>query len=169
MDGEHHADFETGLTKDDKLELRVWLRLLSCANRIEQAVRSELRQEFGVTLPRFDVLSQLDRAPDGLTMGALSRRLMVTNGNVTGMVDRLVGEGLVERQPAPNDRRAQLVKLTPAGKTAFAEMIPKHQALVEQQFANLSRADLRGLHALLGELKDSIKKPLTAADRREKN
>jgi DNA-binding MarR family transcriptional regulator len=99
----------------------------------------------------------------------LSRRLMVTNGNVTGMVDRLVGEGLVERQPAPNDRRAQLVKLTPAGKTAFAEMIPKHQALVEAQFANLSRADLRGLHALLGELKDSIKKPLTAADRREKN
>jgi DNA-binding MarR family transcriptional regulator len=169
MDGEHHADFETGLTKDDKLDLRVWLRLLSCANRIEQAVRQGLRQEFGVTLPRFDVLSQLDRAPEGLTMGALSRRLMVTNGNVTGMVDRLVGEGLVERQPSPSDRRAQMVRMTPAGKAAFAKMIPEHQALVEQQFEGLSRADLRSLHALLGELKDSIKKPQTPADRREKN
>ena len=94
-------DFETGLSDDDRLELRVWLRLLACTNRIDQGVRRGLREAFEITLPRFDLLAQLDRASDGLTMGELSRRLMVTNGNVTGLIDRLVGEGLVERKPSP--------------------------------------------------------------------
>jgi DNA-binding MarR family transcriptional regulator len=150
------GDRETALTTDDRLDLRVWFRLLTCATLIERNVRQGLRGEFGITLPRFDLLSQLDRAADGLTMGELSRRLMVTNGNVTGLIDRLVAEGLVARQPAPNDRRAQMVRLTPVGKQAFDAMIPKHQDFIAQRFKGLSRAELAELHRLLGKLKTSF-------------
>lgn len=149
-------DRETALTKDDRLDLRVWFRLLTCATLIERSVRQGLREEFGITLPKFDLLSQLDRAAEGLTMGELSRRLMVTNGNVTGLIDRLVTEGLVARQPAPHDRRAQLVRLTPAGKQAFDAMIPKHQDFIAERFDGLSRAELAELHRLLGKLKTSF-------------
>lgn len=149
-------DRETALTKDDRLDLRVWFRLLTCATLIERSVRQGLREEFGITLPKFDLLSQLDRAAEGLTMGELSRRLMVTNGNVTGLIDRLVTEGLVARQPAPHDRRAQLVRLTPAGKQAFDAMIPKHQDFIADRFDGLSRAELADLHRLLGKLKTSF-------------
>lgn len=149
-------DRETALTKDDRLDLRVWFRLLTCATLIERSVRQGLREEFGITLPKFDLLSQLDRAPEGLTMGELSRRLMVTNGNVTGLIDRLVTEGLVARQPSPHDRRAQVVSLTPAGKAAFDGMIPKHQDFIAERFQGISRAELAELHRLLGKLKTSF-------------
>ncbi len=154
--GEARRDRETALTKDDRLDLRVWFRLLTCATLIEHAVRQGLRDEFGITLPRFDLLSQLDRAERGLTMGELSRRLMVTNGNVTGLIDRLVGEGLVARQAAPRDRRMSVVRLTAAGKAAFDAMIPKHQAFVADRFQCLSRSELAELHSLLGKLKTSF-------------
>lgn len=149
-------DRETSLTKDDRLDLRVWFRLLTCATHIERSVRQGLREGFGITLPRFDLLAQLDRAGEGLTMGELSRRLMVTNGNVTGLIDRLVGEGLVARTPAPHDRRAQVVRLTPAGKQAFDSMIPKHQDFIAARFQGLPRAELAELHRLLGKLKTSF-------------
>ncbi len=80
---------------------------------IEQRVRARLRERFAITLPRFDLMAQLERNPQGLKMGELSRRLMVTGGNVTGLTDQLVGEGLVERRPIPGDRRAYAVRLTP--------------------------------------------------------
>lgn len=149
-------DYETGLTENDRLDLRVWLRLLTCSNLMERSIRQTMREQFDTTLPRFDILSQLDRASDGLTMGELSRRLMVSNGNVTGLIDRLVGEGLVVREPAPHDRRAQLVRLTKGGKKAFADMVPAHAALVKEHFAGLSRDELIALHDLLGHLKDSL-------------
>lgn len=159
------GDRETGVTKDDRLDLRVWFRLLTCATHIERSVRQGLREEFGITLPRFDLLSQLDRAQDGLTMGELSRRLMVTNGNVTGLIDRLVTEGLVARQPSQHDRRAQVVRLTQAGKQAFDGMIPMHQAFIADRFQGLSRHELSELHRLLGKLKTSFEaregKPVT--------
>src|SRR5688572_7153953 len=131
---EIRRDRETALTKDDRLDLRVWFRLLTCSTLIEHAVRQGLHREFGITLPKVDLLSQLDRAGEGLTMGELSRRLMVSNGNVTGLIDRLVAEGLVLRQISPSDRRAQLVRLTPAGKAAFDAMIPKHQDFIAERF-----------------------------------
>lgn len=149
-------DRETAATADDKLELRVWLRLLSCANRIEQDVRQELRAASGMTLPRFDLLSQLERAPEGLTMGELSRRLMVTRGNVTGLIDRLVEEGLVERTPMPKDRRAHIVRLTPAGEAAFGAMLPNHEAVIAAKLGAMKRSDLRQLQTLLGRLKDHL-------------
>lgn len=159
------GDFETSLGKSDRLDLRVWLRLLTCTSLIEGQVRRGLRETFGITLPRFDLMAQLDRAPDGLTMGELSRRLMVTNGNVTGLIERLVGEGLVERQPAPDDRRAQVVRLTPAGQRALVEMLPRHHAWIEDAFAGLDDSDKRHLLDILGRLKRSINETGPTADR----
>jgi len=150
------SDFETGLTADDRMDLRCWLRLLTCATMIERTVRQKLRDEFGITFPRFDLLAQLDRAPDGLTMGELSRRLMVTNGNVTGLIDRLVEEGLVERRPAPGDRRAQLVRLTKQGKRTFDAMAPVHQRWIHDMIGSMERTDMVQLYELLGGLKRTL-------------
>ena len=109
---------------DHKDELRLWLRLLTCKEVIETEVRRRLRDSFEVTLPRFDLLAQLDRAPKGMTLGELSQRMMVSNGNVTGLVDRLVEQGLINRRPSPKDRRAQIVSLTAEGRA----VLPRHGA-----------------------------------------
>jgi DNA-binding MarR family transcriptional regulator len=150
------GDYETAVSADDHLDVRIWLRLLTCTNMIEGRVRRNLREEFDFTLPRFDLLAQLDRAETGLTMGELSRRLMVSNGNVTGLIDRLVGEGLVARKPAPADRRAQMVTLTAAGRKAFDAMWPQHQRWINAMLAGLNRKELEALFALLGKLKQSL-------------
>ena len=150
------ADYETSAQADDRMELRVWLRLLTCTNLMERRVRSRLRREFDTTLPRFDVLAQLDRAPEGLTMGALSSRLMVSPGNLTGLTERLENEGLVTRAAAANDRRAQLVRITPKGRQAFDAMTPAHAAWVTEMMAALGGADKAALLALLGKLKLSL-------------
>ncbi len=154
--GTTSPDRESGLARGDKLELRVWLRLLTCANLVERRVRAGLREAFDVTLPRFDVLAQLDRAPDGLSMGELSDRLMVSNGNVTGLVDRLVEEGLVTRVPLPQDRRQSRVKLTPSGKRSFDAMTPQHERWIEDLFAGLTRPEMAQLLDLLAKLKQSV-------------
>lgn len=145
--------------------LRVWLRLLTCSNLIEQQVRSRLREQYGITLPRFNVLAQLDAASrdavHGLTMSELSRRLMVTNGNLTGLIERLAHEGLVSRAALATDRRAQIVRLTAAGRRALHAMTPVHEQWVDDLFARLSADEHLQLHALLGKLRDSIKHSLT--------
>jgi DNA-binding MarR family transcriptional regulator len=107
---------------DHKTELRLWLRLLTCTTLIESEVRRRLRENFDVTLPRFDLLAQLDRAPNGITLGELSQRMMVTNGNITGLVDRLEDQSLVKRRPSPKDRRVQYVELTANGRKFFRTM-----------------------------------------------
>lgn len=149
------GDFESGLTQDDRLDLRTWLRLLTCANMIEGEVRARLRDEFDITLARFDLLAQLDRAGDGLTMGALSQRLMVTNGNVTALIDRLVNEGLVTRRADPDDRRAQIVELTRQGRRAFERMSAAHAEWITGLFAGLDRPELESLYTSLAKLKAS--------------
>ncbi|HLI12186.1 MAG TPA: MarR family transcriptional regulator [Alphaproteobacteria bacterium] len=153
---ERRPDFETAVRSEDRLELRIWLRLLTCANLIERRVRQQLRDRFSLTLPRFDLLAQLDRAPQGLTMGELSRRLMVSNGNVTGLIDRLLAEGLVERAPAPDDRRVQVVRLTAAGKAGFDAMAAVHEGWIAEMMVELSRGEMAGLYALLAKLKRSV-------------
>jgi DNA-binding MarR family transcriptional regulator len=151
-------DRESVLARDDKLELRVWLRLLTCANLIEGQVRAGLRETFDITLPRFDLLAQLDRAPDGLTMGELSNRLMVSNGNVTGLTERLVAEGLVARLPSGRDKRESRVKLTAQGKRIFDRMTPVHERWIDELFASLSRAEMSQLLDLLAKLKSSVQR-----------
>jgi DNA-binding MarR family transcriptional regulator len=149
-------DRESRLAHGDHEALRLWLRLLTCTCLIESSVRSELRRDFGCTLPRFDFLSQLERHPGGLRMGELSRRMMVTGGNVTGIADQLVKEGLVTREAPPDDRRAFVVRLTPAGRKAFLRMAEAHEAWVVRLFAGLSAPERRQLHALLAKLKESV-------------
>lgn len=107
--------------------LRLWLRLLTCTQLVEKQVRTALREQFDTTLPRFDLMAQLERAPDGLRMNELSRRMMVTGGNVTGITDQLVAEGLVRRIDVEGDRRAYRVCLTPKGREAFEHMARAHE------------------------------------------
>jgi len=150
-------DRESALMSDDKLELKLWLRLLTCSSLIEGEVRARLRETFATTLPRFDLLAQLDRAVDGLTMGELSSRLMVSNGNVTGLAEALVREGLVSRVPEPDDRRSLRLRLTAAGKRAFDAITPTHERWIEQMMAGLTRAEMAHLLTLLGKLKASAR------------
>jgi len=149
-------DRESALASDTKLELKVWLRLLTCTTLIERDVRQNLRERFDTTIARFDLLSQLDRAPKGLTMGELSSRLMVTNGNVTGLTDALVREGLVSRAPEPGDRRSLRIRLTAAGKQFFDAMTPVHERWIDRLMAGLTRAEMAHLLELLGKLKQSL-------------
>jgi DNA-binding MarR family transcriptional regulator len=140
-------------------ELRLWLRLLTCTHLIETRVRSALRDQFEMTLPRFDLMAQLERAPDGLKMIELSRRMMVTGGNVTGITDQLVQEDLVERVQVPGDRRAYRVRLTPRGRAQFATMARAHEDWVVDAFASLSEREIDTLHRLLGKVKQHSQPP----------
>jgi len=150
------ADAETRLHDDHHMSLRLWLRLLACTNQIEARVRSNLQTQFGTTLPRFDLMAQLERAPEGLKMSELSQRMMVTGGNVTGVTDGLEKEGLVVREVDPADRRVFRVKLTAEGERQFRRMASEHEQWVIELFADLSAKQKKQLVDLLGELKRHI-------------
>jgi len=147
------ADRETSARADDHRALRLWLRLLTCTQLLERQMRNLLRLHFGTTLPRFDLMSRLERYPDGLKMKELSHHLMVTGGNVTGIVDPLEKEGLVERLPEPGDRRAFRIRLTRAGDKAFAEMARAHEDWIISILSGLTRREHAELFRLLAKLK----------------
>lgn len=149
------ADRETIARAADHRALRIWLRLLTCTQMIERVVRSRLRGRFGTTLPRFDLMAQLERHREGLKMSELSQLLMVTGGNVTAIVDQLEREGLVERLPEPSDRRAFRIRLTRAGERSFADMARAHEAWVVDLLSGLSRKEHEELLKLLAKLKAS--------------
>jgi len=153
------SDTETRASASDTLALRLWLRMMACTNLIEGEVRSRLRQQFDITLPRFDLMAQLERVPDGLKMGELSKRMMVTGGNVTGITDQLVAEGLVVREDNPADRRAYIVKLTPEGRRAFKKMADAHRQWIAELFGGISEEQRSELHALLAALKQQLTLP----------
>ncbi len=136
--------------------LRLWLRMLTCTQLIEQRVRSRLREQFETTLPRFDLMAQLERSPEGLKMNELSRRMMVTGGNVTGITDQLEEEGLVERMAVANDRRALCIRLTDTGRKAFADMAAVHERWIIDALAGLSEREVATLHKLLGKVKQHM-------------
>ena len=146
-------DLEERARSDHHQTLRLWLRLLTCTQLVEKQVRSQLREQFDTTLPRFDLMAQLERNPDGLKMNELSRRMMVTGGNVTGITDQLVTEGLVERLDVEGDRRAYRVRLTAAGRKLFIEMARQHEAWIVASFEGLSTREVESLHKLLGKVK----------------
>jgi len=146
-------DSDDGM-KTSKERLRLWLKILKVSRRVESELREKLRSEFGSTLPRFDVMAALDRSEDGLRMSDLSGVLKVSNGNVTGIIDRLVADGLVERLAVEGDRRAMAVRLTEAGMDAFRELARVHEGWVDALFKSLDAgqaADLTGrLDAIAG-------------------
>lgn len=149
-------DLETRAKKGDHQALRLWLRLLSCTVRMENQIRLRLRREFGTTLPRFDLMAQLDRSPGGLRMNELSRQLMVSGGNVTGITDQLELEGLVVRTPYPGDRRAFTVKLTDHGSKRFREMAARHEQWIIELLGGLSRDEKELMINELWKLKTHI-------------
>jgi DNA-binding MarR family transcriptional regulator len=151
------SDLETRATADHHDALRVWLRLLATSNMIESRVRTRLQERFGMTLPRFDLLAQLERVPTGLRMSELSARLMVTGGNVTGITDALEREGLVVREADPADRRAWRVRLTSAGRRSFRAMADEHEKWIVQMFAGLPGRDITQLNELLGRVKAHLR------------
>ena len=135
--------------------LRLWLRLLTCTQLVEKQVRTQLREQFDTTLPRFDLMAQLERNPEGLKMNELSRRMMVTGGNVTGITDQLVAEGVVERMEVDGDRRAYRVRLTNRGRKVFGEMARQHEAWIVAAFEALSPREVESFYKLLGKVKQS--------------
>jgi DNA-binding MarR family transcriptional regulator len=137
----------------DHAALKLWLRLLATSTQIEGEIRRRLRKRFGISLPRFDYLAQLYRQPDGLKMKDLSRQLMVTGGNVTGLTDELEREGLVERVGSPTDRRSWIVRLTPIGRSGFQAMAAEHEQWVLALFAGLDARAVQQLHGHLGVLR----------------
>lgn len=149
-------DLASRLTKDHHQSLKLWLRMLSCTMRIENEIRSRLRATFDITLPRFDLMAQLERHPDGLRMGELSKRMMVTGGNITGITDQLEQEKLVVRVTDPQDRRASSVQLTEAGRAAFNAMAKVHEAWIEELLQDIPVEDKAQLIVLLQRMKDQL-------------
>lgn len=154
-------DAESRVTPGHKAEVRLWLRLLSCTNLIEAEIRRRLRIEFDTTLPRFDLLAALDRESDGLTAGAVSRRMMVSNGNVTGLAARLEAEGLIERRAHPSDGRVQVLRLTARGRRDFARQSAAHEGWIAELLGALAAAERESLHRLLGRTKAGLRAALT--------
>ena len=146
----------TGASTKDTL--RLWLRMLSLTNMVERRLRQNLRTGYDVTLPRFDVMAALyDNEPEGSSMGEISRRCMVTKGNVTGIVERLEREGLIDRRQRPEDRRSHVVRLTDAGREAFEAMASDLEGWVASMFSGLDEEEVEQLAELLGKAKRSVR------------
>lgn len=141
-----------------KPELRLWLRMLTCTMMVENTIRAALRSRFDATLPRFDLMAQLEKAENGMTLSEVSRRMMVSNGNVTALVERLMAAGLVARRISETDRRSQVIWLTPAGHQAFAAMAAEHEAWVADMFSGLTADEARELMRLLAKTKQSVQR-----------
>lgn len=153
----------------DVAKLRLWLRILDASNLVQRELRGRLREEFDVTLPRFDLMAALDRAGDGgMTMGQLSRRLRVSNGNVTAVVDRLVKEGAVVRRSPPNDRRTHLIALTDEGRRQFVEMATAHLGWIDALFADLSAAETAQLMHLMEKARESVRRRAQESEEKDK-
>ncbi|MDA1080801.1 MAG: MarR family transcriptional regulator [Gemmatimonadetes bacterium] len=169
MSALHTADVEAIVRHGPaghKAELRLWLRLLSCTNLVTTAIRRRFRSEFGVTLPQFDLMAQLHREPAGLRLGELSARMMVTNGNITGLVTRLAAERLVRRNAAPDDGRVAVVVLTSAGARLFARMARAHESWIADLFAKVGRRRATALTNDLRLVKDSVRGAIVAGSGR---
>jgi len=137
-------------------ELRLWLRLFTCFTLVDSEVRRRLRERFEATLPRFDLMAQLERADAGMPLGEISRRMMVSNGNVTGLVERLTASGHILREADPADRRVQMIRLTLKGRDEFARMAAEHGRWIDELFAGLEPNEVADLLRLLGRLKTSV-------------
>ena len=142
---------------DERSSVRLWLRLFTCTMAIEKHVRRRFAER-GATLPRFDVLAALDRNPGGMSMGALSRALLVSNGNVTQLVRKLAADGLVRMTTPPADRRASIARLTPRGRTEFAALAAAHHDWIDTLVAGMDGEARETLYHMLGELKQAIAK-----------
>ena len=153
LEGAQELGHEARAGQGDHAALKLWLRMLASTTHIEAEIRRRLRERFGISLARFDYLAQLHRYRDGLKMRDLSRYLMVTGGNVTGLTDDLASEGLVVRESSPDDRRAWIVRLTPKGRRQFETMARVHEGWILELFAGLDGRTVQQLYGQLGRLR----------------
>lgn len=153
---EESTGLEAGVSADAHHSLRLWLRLLACSTDIETEIRKRLRSEFGMTLARFDYLAQLHRHPEGLRMNVLSRNLMVTGGNVTGLTDELEKAGFVSREAQPEDRRSFVIALTPKGRKAFERMARVHEGWLIELLGGIPDGAKQQMYELLGQLRGTL-------------
>jgi DNA-binding MarR family transcriptional regulator len=149
-------DSESRVGEEHHNSLRLWLRILTCTNLVENELRGYLRDEFDSTLPRFDFLAQLERHPQGLRMGELSRLMMVSGGNVTGIATQLEKEGLIKRETSQGDRRSFVVRLTTKGRRRFKRMAEDHETWVIEMFSGMDVSEINALLKLLGKLKAEL-------------
>ena len=156
MSARQDTDMEVRAHADHHASLRLWLRLLSATTRIEDTIRQRLREQFDITLPRFDLMAQLERAPDGMKMKELSRRMMVTSGNITGITDQLVTEGLVERSTHPDDGRMVTVTVTPLGQQVVDFVQGLRVGYLGHAAGVFNDDELATLADLLGRLAESM-------------
>jgi DNA-binding MarR family transcriptional regulator len=156
-----HLEKELDDQEDRKKELKVWLRLLSTTKLISQEIRRRLRTEFGATLPQFDLLAQLHREPEGLRLGELSKRTMVTNGNITGLVERLEGDGLVARETPGDDRRVTVARLTEAGRSAFEKMASVHETWLQELMGDVDQTTFTALTRNIDLVQRSVRNHLS--------
>jgi DNA-binding MarR family transcriptional regulator len=147
-----------GREDSHKSELRLWLRLLSATTLISAEIRRNLRQSFNITLPQFDLLAQLERQPNGLRLGELSQRMMVTNGNITGLVDKLAEQGFVVREPSPDDRRVMNVRMTKAGASMFGVMAKANEQWMKALFSEVPSDTRKALMRELDIVKRSVRR-----------
>jgi DNA-binding MarR family transcriptional regulator len=141
---------------DDRSNVRLWLRLLTCTTVVEKRLKRRFADQYEITLPRFDVMAALDRHPEGMTMGQLSQALLVSNGNVTGVVQTLLRDRYLSTAPSPTDGRASIVQLTQLGRECFADLAEAHHGWVDLMLEGLARDQRTALYDLLGALKDSL-------------
>lgn len=151
-------DLEARARPGDHDALRAWLRILATSNLIKAHLRRRLAEEFGTTLPRFDLMAQLYREPRGLKMSAISQRMMVTGGNVTGVAAPLESLGLIERTSDPQDGRASFLSLTDKGRSLFRAMAAKHELWIVETFADVTRSEMSTLTGVLGKVKTRARK-----------
>ena len=149
----HELGHEARAGQGDHAVLKLWLRMLACTTQIEAEIRKRLRERFSISLARFDYMAQLYRYREGLKMRVLSRYLMVTGGNVTGLTDELERDGLVVRVDSPDDRRTFIVQLTDKGRDAFEAMAQEHESWLLELFAGIDARTVKQLHGQLGALR----------------
>jgi DNA-binding MarR family transcriptional regulator len=159
---EQDSGFEAA--ESAKQELRVWLRMLSTTKLVTQEIRRRLRSEFGATLPQFDLLAQLYREPEGLRLGEISKRTMVTNGNITGLVERLEADGLLVRETPGDDRRVTVARLTEQGRKTFAEMARVHETWLGEMMADVDKDVFPALNHSIDQLQASVRNHLSGTD-----
>ena len=147
----------------NKPETRLWLRMLSTTKLITTEIRRRLRTEFSATLPQFDLMAQLYREKDGLRLGELSKRTMVTNGNVTGLVERLETDGFVQRVTPDGDRRVTVAKLTPQGTDLFIAMAAAHEGWLRDIMADVDPSMIASLWLEIGSVKASASNHLSGS------
>lgn len=148
--------YEARAGAKDPHSIRLWLRMMTCTKQIEDEIRYRLRENFGISIARFDYMAQLYRYPEGLKMSELSRFLMVTGGNITGLTDELASEGLVTRQSSKTDRRAWMLMLTDKGKDTFEPIAEEHNQWIHELFAGLPQQDIEVVYQYLGQLRSHL-------------